>query len=146
MITMKKKTKRIINENLKRYGPIAITIIFLSSMLIGFDRADTEGVEDQQKVSAITAFFVLNVSGQKPSGGQIIVEDNSTVLDFFNDYGFQMRLDKRSDDSTRIVCMSNLCNSLNGNKWRVFLNGNESNVSIDNYTIDYGDVIELRYY
>jgi len=142
---MKKKKKKMINDGIKKYMPLAITLIFFSSMLIGFDRDNGEG-KPQQKTRGITAFFVLNISGQEPSGGQIIVNDNSSIIDFFDLYKFNMRLDKRSDGTVAVVCMSNLCNSLDGKKWRVYLNGNESNFSIEDYKIEYGDVIELRYY
>ncbi len=132
-INFKKYEKKI-----KKSAPLFFVAIMLFSSFVVFSNV---GGDTPQTEEGFPVFLFLNVSG-KVNGGAVLAFSNESAIDVIKKQGISLRLDNDIDNS--IVCVQTLCNSLEGDRWRSYINGNLTN-NLSNYTILENDLIEIRY-
>jgi len=125
-------------KNFKKIMPVALLAIMVFSVLASFSYSNMN--ENKNENTEYIIYLQLNYSGQV-SGGRILAQ-NESVLTTIRKYISTIRFDP---EAHRIVCIENICNSMQGSEWVFLLNGNLTDEKVDSYVPAPYDIIGFEY-
>lgn len=134
---MKQNLKKFI-QNLKKFLPIALLLIMVFSILTSFSYYNQNKSANETEQYII--FLQINYSG-KVTGGKIMTA-NETVLSTIKSYIPGLRFDT---EAHKLVCIQDICDSMQGQEWVFLLNGNSTDEKIDSYVPKAYDTIGFEY-